>query len=73
MTAPLCDTQKACAGSLPHTDVTPGSVSFTFTKKFVYLRSAFAPCLDDTVRSLYNTYGEEGRLVVHYATTPAWG
>ena len=41
--------------------------------QFVYLRSAFAPCLDDTVTSLFRAFGEDGKLVVHYALTPAWG
>ena len=43
------------------------------TRQFVYLRSAFVPCLDDTVASLFSAFGEDGKLVVHYANTPAWG
>jgi ubiquitin-like protein ATG12 len=54
--------QKAC--TLSHSRA---------TRQFVYLRSAFVPCLDDTVASLFSAFGEEGKLVVHYANTPAWG
>lgn len=44
---------------------------------FLYLRSAFAPCQQDSVGSLLAAFGEgEGsarRLVVHYSLQPAWG
>ena len=44
-----------------------------FHVQFVYLHSAFAPCLDERVSSLYSTYSVENMLVVHYACKPAWG
>ena len=40
---------------------------------FAYLNSAFTPRYDETVAKLYEWYGVEGKLVVNYATTPAWG
>jgi ubiquitin-like protein ATG12 len=40
---------------------------------FVYLNSAFTPRYDETVANLYEWHGVEGKLVVNYATTPAWG
>jgi hypothetical protein len=42
-------------------------------KKFVYLREAFCPSLDDDVGALAKAYGADGRLHVSYALTPAWG
>lgn len=46
------------------------------TKKdrvFLYLHQSFCPSLEETVGALYKAYGSEGKLVVNYATTPAWG
>jgi ubiquitin-like protein ATG12 len=40
---------------------------------FVYLNSAFTPRYDETVANLFQWHGVEGKLVVYYATTPAWG
>ena len=40
---------------------------------FVYLNSAFTPRYDETVANLFLWHGVEGKLVVYYATTPAWG
>ncbi|GAA5865407.1 hypothetical protein JCM3774_005626 [Rhodotorula dairenensis] len=40
---------------------------------FVYINSAFAPALDDTVASLYKSFGTENHLLVNYSSTQAWG
>eukprot|EP00240_Pyramimonas_obovata_P011397 CAMPEP_0118922732 /NCGR_PEP_ID=MMETSP1169-20130426/1560_1 /TAXON_ID=36882 /ORGANISM="Pyramimonas obovata, Strain CCMP722" /LENGTH=133 /DNA_ID=CAMNT_0006863651 /DNA_START=383 /DNA_END=784 /DNA_ORIENTATION=+ len=40
---------------------------------FVYLNSAFAPSMDELISTLYESYGLEGKLVVNYSITPAWG
>ena len=41
--------------------------------QFVYLRSAVTPALDDGVRELFETFGEDGKLIVYYSLQPAWG
>ena len=40
---------------------------------FVYLKSSFAPGMEDSIQSLFDAYGEDGKLVLHYATVPAYG
>ncbi|GAA5971605.1 hypothetical protein JCM8115_001027 [Rhodotorula mucilaginosa] len=40
---------------------------------FVYINSAFAPALDDTVANLYKSFGTENHLLVNYSSTQAWG
>jgi len=40
---------------------------------FVYLRESFSPSLDEKISTLYEAYGNEGRLVINYSRTPAWG
>lgn len=40
---------------------------------FVYLNSAFTPDMDETVLTLVEGFGLDGKLVVNYALTPAWG
>lgn len=40
---------------------------------FIYINQSFAPSLDQTVDNLYNCYGCDNKLVLHYAITPAWG
>ncbi|XP_066146616.1 autophagy protein 12-like isoform X1 [Euwallacea fornicatus] len=42
-------------------------------KLFIYVNQTFAPSPDQTVRNLYNCYCTEGKLVLHYCTTQAWG
>ena len=41
--------------------------------QFVYLKEAFCPPLDERVGALYEAFAVDGRLVVSYALTPAWG
>ncbi|XP_064478839.1 ubiquitin-like protein ATG12 [Ornithodoros turicata] len=40
---------------------------------FLYVNQAFAPPLDHDVKNLYECFGTNGKLILHYATTPAWG
>ncbi|CAM8910347.1 hypothetical protein QQ045_031892 [Rhodiola kirilowii] len=40
---------------------------------FVYVNSAFSPNPDELVIDLYNSFGFDGKLVVNYASSMAWG
>ncbi|URE14445.1 Ubiquitin-like autophagy protein Apg12 [Musa troglodytarum] len=40
---------------------------------FVYINSAFSPNPDELVIDLYNNFGFDGKLVVNYASSMAWG
>ncbi|CAK9324725.1 unnamed protein product [Citrullus colocynthis] len=40
---------------------------------FVFVNSAFSPGPDETVIDLYNKFGIDGKLVVNYACSMAWG
>ncbi|KAH9608827.1 hypothetical protein KSS87_023907 [Heliosperma pusillum] len=40
---------------------------------FVYVNSAFSPNPDELVSDLYNNFGIDGKLVVNYACSMAWG
>ncbi|CAM6126090.1 unnamed protein product [Calypogeia fissa] len=40
---------------------------------FVYINSAFSPNPDELVKDLFENFGIDGKLVVNYACTVAWG
>ncbi|CAI9734956.1 ATG12 [Octopus vulgaris] len=40
---------------------------------FLYVRQSFAPSLDTSVGILFDCYGSDGKLVLHYCKTAAWG
>eukprot|EP01135_Chromosphaera_perkinsii_P008909 Nk52_evm19s1524 gene=Nk52_evmTU19s1524 len=40
---------------------------------FVYINQAFSPSPDEVVRNLYRCFEVDGKLDIHYSTTPAWG
>lgn len=40
---------------------------------FLYVAQAFAPPLDQQIKNLYDSFGTDGKLVLHYSKTPAWG
>lgn len=42
-------------------------------KLFLYVNQAFAPAPDQILRNLYNCYNTEGKLVLHYCKSQAWG
>ncbi|KAL2645406.1 hypothetical protein R1flu_012993 [Riccia fluitans] len=40
---------------------------------FVYINSAFSPNPDEVVMELFENFGIDGKLVVNYACSMAWG
>ena len=40
---------------------------------FLYVNQAFAPSPDQLVRNVYDCYGSDGKLVLHYCKSQAWG
>ncbi|XP_033214218.1 autophagy protein 12-like [Belonocnema kinseyi] len=40
---------------------------------FLYINQTFAPAPDQTVQNLYDCYGTDGKLIIHYCKTQAWG
>ncbi|XP_063362397.1 autophagy protein 12-like [Cydia amplana] len=40
---------------------------------FLYVNQTFAPCPDQIVRNLYECFGTDGKLVLHYCKSQAWG
>ncbi|XP_014615985.1 PREDICTED: autophagy protein 12-like isoform X3 [Polistes canadensis] len=41
--------------------------------KFLYVNQTFAPAPDQTLKNLYDCYGADGKLIIHYCKSPAWG
>ncbi|KXJ68958.1 autophagy protein 12-like [Aedes albopictus] len=42
-------------------------------KLFLYINQTFAPSPDQIIKNLYDCYGANGKLVLHYAKSQAWG
>ncbi|XP_072029776.1 autophagy protein 12-like [Amphiura filiformis] len=40
---------------------------------FLYVNQTFAPSPDQEVRNLFECYGSDGKLVLHYCKSEAWG
>ncbi|XP_015113535.1 autophagy protein 12-like [Diachasma alloeum] len=40
---------------------------------FLYINQTFAPAPDQTVKNLYECYGTDGKLIIHYCKSQAWG
>lgn len=40
---------------------------------FLYINQTFAPALDQTVKNLFDCFESDGKLVIYYATSQAWG
>ncbi|KAM4651798.1 ubiquitin-like protein ATG12 [Discoglossus pictus] len=40
---------------------------------FIYVNQSFAPSPDQEVGSLYECFGSDGKLVLHYCKSQAWG
>ncbi|RWS30658.1 autophagy protein 12-like isoform X1 [Leptotrombidium deliense] len=40
---------------------------------FLYVSQSFAPSPDHRIRNLYECFAVDGRLVLYYSKTPAWG
>jgi ubiquitin-like protein ATG12 len=44
-----------------------------FLLQFLYVNQSFAPAPDHIVKNLYDCYGTDGKLVLHYCKSQAWG
>ncbi|KZC13748.1 Ubiquitin-like protein ATG12 [Dufourea novaeangliae] len=42
-------------------------------KLFLYVNQTFAPAPDQAVKNLYDCYGADGKLILHYCKSQAWG
>ncbi|VDI01321.1 ubiquitin-like protein ATG12 [Mytilus galloprovincialis] len=40
---------------------------------FLYVNQSFAPAPDTEVGSVFDCFGSDGKLVLHYCKTQAWG
>jgi len=40
---------------------------------FLFVNQAFAPSPDQLIRNLYECFGADGKLVLHYSRSVAWG
>ncbi|KAB0799190.1 hypothetical protein PPYR_07070 [Photinus pyralis] len=40
---------------------------------FLYVNQTFAPSPDQIVKNLYDCYNTDGKLILHYCKTQAWG
>ncbi|KAG0370948.1 hypothetical protein BGZ54_002447 [Gamsiella multidivaricata] len=40
---------------------------------FLYINSAFSPAPDEIVNNLFKSFNTDGKLIVNYCTSPAWG
>ena len=44
-----------------------------FGHLFIYVNQSFAPSPDQEVGTLYECFGSDGKLVLHYCKSQAWG
>ncbi|XP_012348606.1 autophagy protein 12-like isoform X1 [Apis florea] len=42
-------------------------------KLFLYVNQTFAPAPDQALKNLYDCYGADGKLILHYCKSQAWG
>jgi len=40
---------------------------------FIYIHQSFSPTPDTSVGLLFDNYSSDGKLVLHYSKSPAWG
>ncbi|XP_078035631.1 autophagy-related 12 [Augochlora pura] len=45
----------------------------TSEKLFLYVNQTFAPAPDQMLKNLYDCYGADGKLILHYCKSQAWG
>lgn len=45
----------------------------TSEQMFIYVNQSFAPSPDQEVGILYECFGSDGKLVLHYCKSQAWG
>lgn len=48
-------------------------IDYCFSLQFLYVNQTFAPSPDQTVKNLYECYGSNGKLVLYYCKSQAWG
>ena len=48
-------------------------INFMLFLQFVYVNQAFSPSPDQSVGNLCECFGSEGKLVLYYSKTQAWG
>lgn len=41
--------------------------------QFLYVNQTFAPAPDQIIKNLYDCYGSNGKLVLYYCKSQAWG
>lgn len=50
------------------------TLHFTFCVfQFLYVNQTFAPSPDQTIKNLYECYGTNGKLILYYCKSQAWG
>jgi ubiquitin-like protein ATG12 len=42
-------------------------------KLFLYINQTFSPSPDQTLKNLYECYGSQNKLTLHYCVQQAWG
>lgn len=40
---------------------------------YIFINSAFQPSPDESVEQLYKCFQNDGKLIINYSTTQAWG
>ncbi|KAL0278888.1 UNVERIFIED_CONTAM: hypothetical protein PYX00_000570 [Menopon gallinae] len=40
---------------------------------FLYVNQSFAPSPDQIIKNLYDCFGADGKLILHYCKSQAWG
>lgn len=46
---------------------------FFFSFQFLYVNQTFAPSPDQILKNLYECYGNQNKLTLHYSISQAWG
>ena len=59
-----------CSSSPPPFPVTSCETNESL---FVYVNQSFSPAPDTEIRVLYDCFGSDGKLVLYYCKTQAWG
>lgn len=54
-------------------DTIKSELPYFFFLQFIYVNQSFAPSPDQEVGTLYECFGSDGKLVLHYCKSQAWG
>lgn len=46
---------------------------YSYDFQFLYVNQTFAPSPDQTIKNLYECYGTNGKLILYYCKSQAWG